>query len=58
MSISAFIDFSTETAMPMIELDGLRVECTQTGAGADLLLLHSLLTELSVFEQVRHTPRV
>jgi 3-oxoadipate enol-lactonase len=38
--------------MPMIEVDGLKVEYTQTGAGADLLLLHSLLTELSVFEQV------
>ena len=41
----------------MIELDGLQVEYTQTGAGADLLPLHSLLTELSVFEQARHTPR-
>jgi hypothetical protein len=58
MAISAFIDFSAETATPMIELDGLQVEYTQTGAGADLLPLHSLLTELSVFEQARHTPRV
>lgn len=38
--------------MPIIELNGLSVEYTQSGAGADLLLLHSLLTELSVFEQV------
>ncbi len=38
--------------MPMIELNGLRVEYTQTGTGEDLLLLHSLLTELSVFERV------
>jgi len=38
--------------MPMIQVDGLEVEYTQTGTGADLLLLHSLLTELSVFEQV------
>jgi 3-oxoadipate enol-lactonase len=38
--------------MPMLEIDGLRVEYTRTGAGPDLLLLHSLLTELTVFEQV------
>jgi pimeloyl-ACP methyl ester carboxylesterase len=36
----------------MIQVDGLQVEYTQTGAGADLLLLHSLLTDISVFEQV------
>jgi pimeloyl-ACP methyl ester carboxylesterase len=36
----------------MIQVDGRQVEYTQTGTGADLLLLHSLLTELSVFEQV------
>lgn len=53
MPISASIDFSTETtAMPMIQVDGLQVEYNQTGAGPDLLLLHSLLTELSVFELV------
>jgi len=53
MPISAFIDFPTETTtMPMIQVDGLQVEYSQTGAGADLLLLHSLLTELSVFEPV------
>ena len=38
--------------MPMIQVDGLQVEYTQSGAGEDLLLLHSLLTEQSVFEQV------
>lgn len=38
--------------MPSIELNGLRVEYTQTGTGEHLLLLHSLLTELSVFEEV------
>jgi 3-oxoadipate enol-lactonase len=36
----------------MIQVDGLQVEYTQTGTGADLLLLHSLLTEISVFDQV------
>jgi 3-oxoadipate enol-lactonase len=38
--------------MPMIQVNGLEVEYTRSGTGADLLLLHSLLTELSVFEQV------
>jgi 3-oxoadipate enol-lactonase len=38
--------------MPMIQVEGARVEYTQTGAGDHLLLLHSLLTELSVFERV------
>ncbi len=38
--------------MPIIEVNGLKVEYTQTGAGADLLLLHSLLTELTVFARV------
>ena len=38
--------------MPSIELNGLRVEYTQTGIGEHLLLLHSLLTELSVFDEV------
>ncbi len=53
MPISGFIETSTETiTMPMIQVDGLQVEYTQTGTGPDLLLLHSLLTELSVFEQV------
>jgi 3-oxoadipate enol-lactonase len=38
--------------MPMLDVDGLQVEYTRTGAGPDLLLLHSLLTELSVFEKL------
>ena len=38
--------------MPMIQVNGLEVEYPQAGAGPDLLLLHSLLTEMSVFEQV------
>jgi 3-oxoadipate enol-lactonase len=38
--------------MSMIQVDGLEVEYTQTGSGADLLLLHSLLTDISVFEHV------
>ena len=40
--------------MATLSLDGSTVEFTQTGAGAgpDLLLVHSLLTELTVFEAV------
>ena len=38
--------------MPTISIDGLTVEFTQAGSGPDLLLIHSLLTELTVFEQV------
>ena len=38
--------------MPTLELAGLRVEFYRTGSGPDLLLLHSLLTELTVFERV------
>jgi pimeloyl-ACP methyl ester carboxylesterase len=38
--------------MSMLEKSGLKVEYTQTGAGPDLLLLHSLLTELTVFDKV------
>ena len=38
--------------MSMLDKDGLKVEYTQTGTGPDLLLLHSLLTELTVFEKV------
>lgn len=38
--------------MSTITLDGLTVEFTQTGSGPDLLLVHSLLTELTVFEKV------
>ena len=38
--------------MAMIRIDGVRAEYRQTGNGPDLLLLHSLLTEMSVFERV------
>lgn len=40
--------------MATLSLDGNSVEYTQTGAGTgrDLLLVHSLLTELTVFEKV------
>jgi pimeloyl-ACP methyl ester carboxylesterase len=35
-----------------IRVDGAAVEYQQDGAGPDLLLLHSLLTEMSVFERI------
>ncbi len=38
--------------MTTLNLDGLTVEYTQTGSGPDLLLIHSLLTDLTVFERV------
>ena len=38
--------------MPTVETNGLQVEYMQAGNGPHLLLLHSLLTELSVFEPV------
>lgn len=38
--------------MPILELNGAGVEYEQAGSGTNLLLLHSLLTELSVFERV------
>ncbi len=38
--------------MPVIEKNGLNVEVRQSGRGPDLLLLHSLLTEMTVFERV------
>ena len=38
--------------MPFTEFHGAAVEYEQTGGGPDLLLLHSLLTELSVFDRV------
>ena len=38
--------------MPLVDASGGTVEYTQNGGGPDLLLLHSLLTDLSVFEQV------
>jgi 3-oxoadipate enol-lactonase len=38
--------------MASLMIEGLSVEYRQNGAGPDLLLLHSLLTEMSVFELV------
>ena len=38
--------------MASIALSGARVEYRQQGAGPDLLLLHSLLTDLTVFDEV------
>jgi 3-oxoadipate enol-lactonase len=38
--------------MPILELNGAGVEYEQEGDGPDLLLLHSLLTELTVFDRV------
>jgi len=38
--------------MPVVKVGALNVEVEQTGTGPDLLLLHSLLTEMSVFEEV------
>lgn len=38
--------------MPLIEVRGKNVEYTQSGSGRDLVMLHSLLTDLTVFERV------
>ena len=38
--------------MPTLRVDGLAVEYRQDGHGPDILLLHSLLTEMSVFDPV------
>ena len=38
--------------MSAIRIDGVAIEYRQEGAGSDLLLLHSLLTEMSVFDRV------
>jgi pimeloyl-ACP methyl ester carboxylesterase len=38
--------------MPLAKLAGVEVEYDQRGAGPDLLLIHSLLTELTVFDVV------
>ena len=38
--------------MAVLEKEGLKVEYVQSGRGPDLLLLHSLLTELTVFARV------
>ncbi len=37
-------------SMMFRRVDGAQVECDQQGAGAPLLLIHSLLTELTVFD--------
>lgn len=38
--------------MPLTELHGASVEYERTGAGPDLLLMHSLLTDMSVFDRM------
>ncbi|HSW82618.1 MAG TPA: alpha/beta fold hydrolase [Usitatibacter sp.] len=38
--------------MSLIQVNGKQVEYTQAGSGRDLLLLHSLLTDATVFERV------
>jgi len=38
--------------MPILESNGLQVEYLQEGRGPRLLMLHSLLTDLTVFERV------
>lgn len=38
--------------MPFTEFQGASIEYEQSGAGPNLLLLHSLLTEMSVFDRV------
>jgi pimeloyl-ACP methyl ester carboxylesterase len=38
--------------MAMIDVGGAAVEFAQSGAGPDLLLLHSLLTDLTAFERI------
>jgi 3-oxoadipate enol-lactonase len=38
--------------MPFVSVNDLRVEFEQEGSGPDLLLVHSLLTELTVFARV------
>ena len=38
--------------MPLVQVNGKEVEYTQSGSGRDLVLLHSLLTDATVFERV------
>jgi len=38
--------------MPLIQTRGARIEVEQTGQGPDLVLLHSLLTDRSVFDRI------
>jgi len=42
--------------MPLIETRGARIDVEQTGQGPDLVLLHSLLTDRTVFDRI--VPRV
>jgi 3-oxoadipate enol-lactonase len=46
------IVFSDTKKMATIRIKGVTAEYQQAGNGPDLLLLHSLLTEMSVFERV------
>jgi len=38
--------------MPLIETRGARIDVEQTGQGPDLVLLHSLLTDRTVFDRI------
>src|SRR3982751_4007792 len=38
--------------MPVIQVEGVAVDVVQTGAGPDLVLLHSLLADRSAFDRV------
>jgi pimeloyl-ACP methyl ester carboxylesterase len=38
--------------MPIIQVNGIAVDITQTGTGRDLVLLHSLLADRSAFDRV------
>ena len=38
--------------MPIVKVNGASVEYRQSGSGRDFLLLHSLLTEMSVFDAI------
>src|SRR5262245_29727044 len=41
-----------ETLMAIVSVEGTPVEVLQTGAGRDLVLLHSLLSDRSAFDKV------
>ena len=41
--------------MSIVEIDGARLDIESAGAGPDLVLLHSLLSDRSAFDQVRET---
>ena len=38
--------------MPIVKVNGVNVDITQTGTGRDLVLLHSLLADRSAFDRV------